>query len=211
MKQEQALDKIKKLLALSENNPSEGESKAALLKAQKLMAEYDIAMEDMENSETAENLIVYCEHKWNFGYRKALASVISKNFRVETFISKQQVCFFGHRLDAEIAKNTFETAYRVINTLANRAYYSAKADGRETVGVYNSYANGFIFGLKQALDAQCTALLIVTPEDVKTEFKEMTSGWKVRSRKLPPHSDYSAYMSGVADGKSFLGKKQIQG
>ena len=46
--QEKIIDKIRKVLELSKNNPSEEEAQAAALKAQKLMAEYHISIKEIE-------------------------------------------------------------------------------------------------------------------------------------------------------------------
>lgn len=209
MEQKQALEKIKKLLSLSDNNPNEAEAKSAMLMAQKLMSKYDISLDDTKD-EKAEFMIARCTHKWDMGFRIPLSTVISENFRVENFLSNGTVCFFGHRLDAEIAKETFNYAYSFINTMANRAYNTAKKEGRSTKGVYNSYAQGFILGLKQEFDKQCKALKIITPEDVKEEYLNMSSSWKTKSHRNQSTIDFGAYMSGVNDGKQFMSKKQIQ-
>ena len=44
------LEKIKKVLELSKNNPSAAEAESALLMAQKLMVQYNLTMEDVEGT-----------------------------------------------------------------------------------------------------------------------------------------------------------------
>lgn len=53
---EKIINKIKKVLELSKNNPSEKEAQAAALKAQKLMVEYHISMEEVSGIEDSENI-----------------------------------------------------------------------------------------------------------------------------------------------------------
>ena len=45
MTTEKIMEKIKKLLALANNNPSEDEAMAAALKAQEMMAKYNIVLD----------------------------------------------------------------------------------------------------------------------------------------------------------------------
>ena len=46
-------DKIQKLLSLAGNNPSQEEAQAALMKAQKLMADYNVSMSDLHPGEAS--------------------------------------------------------------------------------------------------------------------------------------------------------------
>ena len=48
MKEQKIIETIKKCLALASNNPSEEEARAAALKAQQLLAKYNIALADVE-------------------------------------------------------------------------------------------------------------------------------------------------------------------
>lgn len=208
---EKVTEKIKKLLALSKNNPSEEEANSALLKAQAMMAEYDISIDECEPDK-----ITYgeerCEHKWNMGYRKPLANVIATNFRCEVYYHGGSVIFFGHKMDAKIAKEAFEFAYKYAMVAGNKLYNQAYADGTETRGLFNSYCAGFIKGLKTKLDEQCTALKLVTPQDVIDSFKEMTAGWKELKggmRRDNFHPD--AFAAGVQDGKTVLNGRRIGG
>ena len=80
------IDKVKKLLNLADKdkNNSDAEAEAALLMAQKLMAEHDISID-----ETSADKIAYaneeCKHKWNMGFRKLLAQILANNFRCKVW------------------------------------------------------------------------------------------------------------------------------
>lgn len=54
---EKIIAKIKKVLELSKNNPSEEEAKSAALKAQRLMAEYHISMSEVEAVEDIDSIV----------------------------------------------------------------------------------------------------------------------------------------------------------
>ena len=77
--------------------------------------------------------------------------------------------------------------------------------------IYNAYAQGFLHGLKEALDAQTVALTIVVPEDVNTEFAKRfpnlkrgrSGGWKRGSYE-------EEYMAGKADGSQVMAKRSIE-
>ena len=54
---EKILEKIEKLLALAGNNPSEKEAISAALKAQELMAKYNIELADLEGKSLEQNIV----------------------------------------------------------------------------------------------------------------------------------------------------------
>ena len=210
---EDIVEKIKKLLALADDskNNSDEEAKAAMLKAQALMAKYDISVEEVEEQEEPEYAHEMCEHKWDYAYRIPLAHVLSENFRCKTYCRGKRIVFMGHPSDAKICKATFEFAYSFIQKRGNQIYNKRYSMGYPTKGVFNSYANGFISGLKEAFDVQCRALAIVTPPDVVSKFEEISQGWKHRSSKGLDVSDAEVWRQGHKDGKKFLDKDKLPG
>jgi len=209
--QDKLIEKIKKILRLASNNPNEAEAAAALLKAQKLMAEYNISI-DMTDTEQIAYSKEMCLHKWNMGFRKPLAAAIAPNFRCKFFLYGQNVVFFGRAEDARIAREIFEYAYEFILKEGNRHYNKAYSMGKPTRGVFNSYASGFISGLKSKFEEQSTALMIVVPEDVKEKFDDMSKDWKVdKSRKMRYDSlDYKAYAQGYHDGQTLMNGRRLK-
>ena len=214
MDNKQVLEKIKKLLSLSDKskNASESEAEAALLKAHELMAKYDIAMD-----EVSEEKVTYahevCLSKWNMGFRKPLAVIIAQNFRCETYLMGNggSIVFFGHATDARIAKEVFEYAYQFAMREGNRIYNKNYQMGKPTRGVFNSYIRGFLMGLKTKLEEQSTALMVVTPPDVKEAFKNMTKDFKHSSGGIRKgYLDYDAYTQGVHDGKTVMNRRRLK-
>lgn len=214
MDNKQVLEKIKRLLALSDKskNESEAEAEAALLKAHELMAKYDITMD-----EASEEKVAYvnevCSSKWNMGFRKPLAVIIAQNFRCETYLRGNggSVVFFGHATDARIAKEVFEYAYQFAMKEGNRMYNKNYQMGRPTQGVFNSYVRGFLAGLKTKLDEQSTALMVVTPPDVKSTFEDMSKGFKSRSGGMRQGDfDRSAYEQGIQDGRTVMNGRRLK-
>lgn len=213
---EEILEKIKGLLALGDasRNNSEEEAKAAMLKAQELMAKYDISAEEVESNEDEEQYShEECEHKWDAAYRFPLANVLAKNFRCMVYARGKKIVFMGHPSDAKICKATFEFAYQFIMKQGNAVYNKRYAMGYPTKGVFNSYAHGFIVGLQEAFDAQCQALAIVTPKDVIEEFENISQGWQAKKRKNigEDATDAGVWYQGRKDGKKFMDKEKLPG
>lgn len=210
IKQDKVLSTIRKLLELSKNNPSEEEASSALLKAQQLMAKHNVFVEE-SGPELIEYAEVVCDSKWNMGFRKPLGQVIAKNFRCEMYLYGGAVAFMGRAMDARIAKEAFEYAYQFAMSEGNRMYNRAYSMGKQTKGIFNSYTLGFIKGIGEKFDEQCTALMIVTPPDVKERFQEMTEGWKSQSSKMRlDRINSEAYNEGRKDGRTVLNGRRIE-
>ena len=108
---EKIIEKIKKLLNMTqENGASENEAIVAALRAQKLMAEYNINVADIETSDDSttiveESFVCGKNNKW----KVRLAAIIAKNFRCRVyFIDKSKVVFYGYESDAKIALDVFK-------------------------------------------------------------------------------------------------------
>lgn len=208
------IERIRRLLALGDKsrNSSEAEAKAAMLKAHELMAKYDITVESTD-CDKIEYVHQTCESKWNMGFRKPLAVIIARNFRCETYLESRggRIIFFGHEADATIAKEVFEFAYNVALSEGNKQYNRNYNMGLNTKGVFNSYIRGFLSGLKQSLDKQSTALMVITPPDVKEKFEDFSKNFKSGSGGIRDTGfDASAYKAGVIDGKTVLNGRKLE-
>lgn len=213
---EKILNKIKNLLDLANNNPNENEAIAAALKAQELMAKYNIELDQLDDKKETREIVeeVYYQsdkhemRKWKIG----LAGIIAQNFRCKVyFMNKNNVVFYGYKEDAKIALNVFTYLYEIGNKFAVRYYNKCKKEGKETRGVMNTYLVGFKDGVAEVLEKQCTALMIVTPKEVTESFEEMTSGWKTVKSTLRLSGDTSAYSNGKSDGRDMATARNIEG
>lgn len=205
--QDKIINKIKKLLALAGNNPNEQEAQAAYAKAQALMAQYSIELSE-ESGEEVEIVAMPCEHPKNKGFRKPLASIISNNFRVKAFVSDETIMMFGTKMDVEIAVMVFNSAYRYACKRARVVKKEFEKYGRPTIGVYNSYYAGFLAGLKEILDEQCKALMIVTPKEVEDAWAEKSKNMRAGhgGQRFTNRVDYDVYMKGLEEGKEHMRK-----
>lgn len=202
------LDKVKKLLALAGNNPSESEAKAALLKANQLIAQYSLDLSN-ETGDKIEYALVEAVHSNNEGYRSYLGVVLAEAFRCKCVMVSGKVNFFGRKQDAEAGVAVFNYVYRVSHNIGLKLERQARAEGRNTHGVANSYWQGFIAGIQEELSAQCKALMVVVPQDVHDKFTE----------KFPRIGTYrggmrntgfntETYRQGIEDGRHSLRERK---
>ena len=178
---EKVLEKVKKLFALAGNNPSEAEAQAAALRAQELIAKYNLTItdEDEKLEMTESSFVTGVDKSWKYG----LAAVIEKNFRVKSYwIGKRKVVFYGYKQDTEVAREVFQYLFKVCEKNARRECRKSYQTYGTEKGVYYSYTRGFITGIGQKLDEQCVALMIVTPPEVNDQWEEF---------KVPAKHGYS--------------------
>lgn len=210
MNKEKLMEKVQKLLALAGNNPSQEEANAAYLKAQKLIAQYNLDMTQV-GEEVDKIVTKLATHRGNCGYRTKLAVVLAENFRCQAMMHGNTVMFIGYEADVEICTDVFNHAYSVIYYKTNKLEAEARANFGTAKGVTNSYAYGFIQGVKEVLDEQCTALMIVVPEEVKDYVNNRSSKKPYKGGMRDTGFNSKAYASGFADGKEHMGRKHIEG
>lgn len=214
MENEKILEKIKKLFALADNNPSEEEAKSAALMAQKLMMENDIAMWEVEGvdlnkkEEITEEEVDVPAKKWKY----TLAHIVADNFRVKFFLrGKGTFIFYGHTTDAKIATETFKYLFNVGDKLGKKLYYEAKIAYEETRNVYNSCVMGFCAGVRDALAEQSKALMVIIPEDVKEAYKERSAGFGTSHTSAPRAYNGDAFRTGKSAGYNAMKRNALEG
>lgn len=176
---EDAIDKIRKLLAHSvENGATQAEAIAFALKAQALIAEHDV--QEWELGDAAEEIVEHrvdlpARRKWR-GY---LASIVSDNFRCRSYEQifgcrrghrgVAHVFFVGYEQDARAAALVFERLYVIGDELGRRARREA---GGWTYA-YDNFVEGFCEGVKGELERQCRALMLVVPQEVSRYYDDL--------------------------------------
>ena len=211
---EKIIAKIRKLLEMTqENGASENEAMVAALKAQKLMAEYNINIADIETEDEHTTIV---EESFNCGngdkWKYRLANIIASNFRCKTyFINKSHVVFYGYESDAKIALDVFKFLFNIGNKLADRCYYEYYKKGENTRGVKNTFLAGFCEGINDVLGKQCVALMIVTPKDVEDSFADKSKNWKNIQSRLRGSNDPRAFEKGRQEGRNTANARSIKG
>lgn len=205
------IDKLNKLLVITtENGATEAEAESALLKAQKLMHKYNIAMEKLGGEEKIEYSLEMMDHTIKASPRWPLSSIIARSFACRAIQTRGKIAFLGHKMDAKAAIEAFKFAWQVMKTNGEALQRERKATTGDTHGVFNTYAQGFLEGLKAKLDEQTTTLTIVVPPDVDDEFKNrFPTVVSKKSRMSVNPIDVDAYIRGVKDGKSVMGKREL--
>jgi hypothetical protein len=217
MTNEKIIQTIRKVLELSKNNPSEEEAQSAALKAQELLAKYHIDMKEVEDIdldalESIEEVRVDIPaKKWKY----RLAQIVADNFRCKHFyVGKHTLVFYGHKTDADIAAETFKYLFNIGNRLAGREVDRVFGETGTSANVYNSFVAGFCKGIEEGLSQQCLALMIVTPEDVKTSFAERAKTMKdmnCGAMRIGINSHcMEAYSNGKTEGHHAVRSRQLE-
>lgn len=214
MKVEKAIEIIKKLLVTAnDKGASENEAMMAALKAQELMAKYDIQMADVEDESGSEEIVdgivnVGKGNKWKY----QLAGIIATNFCCKIYAhGSEYIIFYGYKKHAEVAKEVFTFLYNTGNKLADRYYAELYNRGESTKGVKNTFLIGYLHGIKSVLEKQCTALMLVVPKQVEESFDEKMAGCKTRKSSITISTSAEAYQRGVSEGKHIAQARSIEG
>lgn len=216
--------KIRMLLNLAGNNPSEQEAQAAMLKAQQLMVKYRIEEGDLEDPDKCEvreiATGITCTSTVD-PWIAHLCKVVAQNYRCECFMrqrkrSKQkQMVIIGLNDEPEVADAIFKFARSVIYREIDAMRKQGKAKG---YGVHalrpftDSYAVGFIYGMRDKFDQQKEkhpewALVVCTPQEVTAKISELEVS------PMGSKFDFSrdAYAKGHRDGMEFSPESTLHG
>lgn len=209
--------KIEKLIALS-GSDNENEAKAAMLKAQELMAKYEIEMSQINPERSNDRPVVsYTSPAFRDDWVIDLSSLIAGNFRCHAIISKKggsggtfRIKFFGFDEDAQISINIFNYAVKVIRKrmATLRAIYTdaGREFGRNEK---MNYVEGFNAGLHRNFEDQKSqsesfALACLVPEEV-TRFVDGIPGMDTyQEREYERKREHGLLRQyGYIDGKNF--------
>lgn len=220
MENQKVIDKIKKLLALSENNPSEQEAESAMLTAQRLMAEHGIVIDDVKQAVVGESEVIsghtefMARMPW---WHRALVKVIAPNFKCDYTIHSlrkngrlagRAARFFGHPEDVEICKTVYCYAVRQAGWLADvyAREYKRRSNVSSVNGIKNDFLNGFICGIrdkfKEQIEKNGWGLIVVCDEAVRQACEKEVIG-KIRGSSIRCAGSPAAKAAGYRKGKQF--------
>lgn len=213
-KKEKMIDKIKKILKLAQDNPSMEEGLSAALQAQKLMAKYNIHEDEVTLEEIRDEITsIFSQQKHDsqlHSWRKGLASVVAKNFRCKCYLQNGDVVFRGYKEDAQIALEVYLSLYAIGDHLGSKAYMEQLNSTGSGKGAYNSFTAGFLSGVEEGLNVQCTALMIITPKEVEEEFAEFSTEFKKGRKVTLKVQDSELYKKGKEEGKAAVKARSIE-
>lgn len=210
-------EKVQKLFALAGNNPSEEEAAAALLKAQALLAKYNINMEDVasDTKETYQHELIFSKVARS-PYNNALASIIANSFACKAILLREgtveRIALMGRVPDVQAAVNALNFAYKVMKKNGSKAVkaYGFRPGERGSTAIYNTYASGFCNGLRDAMGEQTRALAIVVPQDTEDAYNERFPNAtiaKTRRTNVTANSELRA--RGYSDGRSAMDRRSL--
>ena len=220
MKNTEIMEKIKKMLALSKNNPSSEEAATALLMAQKLMVKYNLTMEEVEDQpeEAKEAKADYsvCTGA-NTAWKVRLAKILGNNFRTEVLKCGTGFCFIGMEQEVQLTISLFNLATDIIDKGMKKVRRDARKKGYTTNGLAGDYVSGFLKGLQdkfaEQVEKEGWGLVLVKPEAVVKKTEALTDP-KAKpatvSDKLGRRGNWDAFQAGYQAGKNLNSQKQLQ-
>lgn len=226
MEDAKVLDKITKLLALSEGTHSQEEAQSAMLKVQELLLTHNLSMGDVSGvtkkntkKEVDDTVSDISRPRMPWWWRN-IATVIGENFKCYIFFRSKYVPgkwekvkhigLIGLKEDVEVATLTIKFALRTAES-CHKAWKKEYAKTHDThrgrggnSGSYmkNDYMLGFISGLKERFARQVTEKALVIVKDALVE-----KTYNVRKKKMGNIStnvsvsnNAAAYTQGHKDG-----------
>lgn len=207
---------IKQLLSLSKSKVNAHEAQVAALKAQKLMAKYNISLTEVETEEQLETIEAAAPIQTGAGrkWKYSLAAIVASNFRCRVFGIKEDhtIYFYGYSSDTQAAAEVFQFLFKHGDKMAAKEVRETKKKGKDTRGVYNTYLCGFCHGLQSALDAQCKALQLVIPKEVNESFDnfKQSGNWQQNKRSgIKYQSNTDSYNNGYREGRTAMQRREI--
>lgn len=215
MTREEAIEKVRKILRFKDKAGTGEEAISNILIAQRIMAKYDIDETEMEEGGDQEELVAiesfdekYRSCRWKY----ILAETLAPNYRCKVFVSKSKgsVVFLGYYADVQICTSVYEYLLSTGTVLAFREFRRYKTEGKSASGVKNTYYAGFINGIATALSKQCTALMLVVPQEVEKEFSKIANSFQAEKAKIIGTSDRKVYNKGFDDGKNAVIARNLE-
>lgn len=215
---EKIINKIQGLLKIAQDKSNDEECQSAFLMAQRLMLKHNLSQSDVQTEEEKENVTKDSptEHKSMSWWEKALANIISENFRVKHYYnftrnsgetrSKIKFVFVGLENDVEIAKEMYILAHASILFYTEKHLSQYAKNRRERK---KAYIKGFVQGIEMKFDEQRNSLMqeyglvVLTPAIVNKEFEELDLK-SIRGFSIPniDKNARESYTTGFEEGSS---------
>jgi len=176
-KNDKIIRKIKHLLAIAKDRANDEECQSAFLLAQKLMIQYQIdqnLIDDSTDNEQVVNEQDVTVYKKLYRWERSLASIVADNFRVKIFIrnthTSGKIVFYGLKQDLELAKEIYLFAYESILYFAKNYMRMQVQEQKTAKGTWDrrrklsqrafgekmkkAYIKGFLSGLDDKFSEQ---------------------------------------------------------
>lgn len=222
MEKEKIIDKIRKLLELSKNNPNKEEAILALTKARELMFKHNVDIENIKKDDTNYFEKIVQLKKWK---NWIIFFVMYLNDAFGTFSLYNQytkrIYFYGEKEKVLGVSEIFEFLFEVADYLAMKEYRNYLKEYGTGKGIYLSYILGFINGVNNALEKQNRefeeyGIIVVTSEVLKEQVRKdknavEKSEKKLFNKNINTDLNREVFDKGYDEGIIVLDKKQIKG
>ena len=222
MEKEKIIDKIRKLLELSKNNPNKEEAILALTKARELMFKHNVDMENIKKDDTNyfEKIVQLKKWKnWILFFLMYLNDAFGTFSLYNEYTKK--VYFYGEKEKVLGVSEIFEFLFEIADYLAMKEYRNYLKEYGTGKGIYLSYILGFINGVNNALEKQNRefeeyGIVIVTSEVLKQQVRKDKNAVDKREKRLFNKNinedlNREVFDKGYDEGITILDKKQIEG
>jgi hypothetical protein len=222
MEKEKIIDKIRKLLELSKNNPNKEEAILALTKARELMFKHNVDMENIKKDDTNYFEKIVQLKKWK-NWILFFLMYLNDAFGTFSLYNEytKRVYFYGEKEKVLGVSEIFEFLFEVADYLAMKEYRNYLKEYGTGKGIYLSYILGFINGVNNALEKQNRefeeyGIVIVTSEVLKQQVRKDKNAVKKREKRLFNKNintdlNREVFDKGYDEGITILDKKQIEG
>lgn len=222
MEKEKIIDKIKKLLELSKNNPNKEEAILALTKARELMFKHNVDMENIKKDDTNYFEKIVQLKKWK-NWILFFLMYLNDAFGTFSLYNEytKRVYFYGEKEKVLGVSEIFEFLFEVADYLAMKEYRNYLKEYGTGKGIYLSYILGFINGVNNALEKQNRefeeyGIVIVTSEVLKQQVRKDKNAVVKREKRLFNKNinedlNREVFDKGYDEGIIILDKKQIKG
>lgn len=221
-KQKEILEKVKKLLALAANNPEANEAKSAMDMAGKLLAQYDLSMEMIEEGQRAnrfssEDVPVYIDR--NAFWEGQLSMVVSEVFNCKVFrnagvTTKYTWCFVGETHNVEICIWYLKYLRLQISKRTEEKYQKMKDRDAYALGIVHSVAvrlREMNRARREAMTENSKALALRAGKELDTYWKQIKQQLGLREHKHNRRLDDDAINQGMADGRKISLSRPVGG
>lgn len=223
MSRDRVIEKVRKLLALS-NSSNEHEAALAAAHAQRLLAEHNLSMSELEAREEGaaevELQVAKAVPKWVSSLFATVANAFDCFPIVTTTATLSRLRFIGVGEDPEVASCTMQYLMGELKRLAS-AYLrnvvpkDRPIDASVRTRIRNSYLLGGVYGVRQAMSAQKAATpttstaLVPVKEALIRQYQNEKIGTVRRQRMRSSTVLSDAFQRGKEEGATLqMGKKK---
>ena len=214
------LERIRKLIRLKESTTSEGEAKAAATHVNRLLKEYNLSLLDV--NEKRPETVFEIRESGAISYKDAFGNYWKRDLLRGT--TDMLIVGTQENIAAvTVLYDYLRTAFRRLADKRHMEYVSTKRGYYRTEKYRKKYIRSYLEGVTPGLRDQFEAMRSTSAEEVREtalvhchnalieRYLETigTSPSKVQPRKSK--TDYSAYSSGMGDGRSISLHRQING